>query len=275
MKYNLGVMQGRLSPPINNQIQSFPEISWRKEFEIARNLGLNAIEWTIDLDSFDRHPIIDPLQKTAVNDLLSTNLISCSTITADFFMQYDPWSTDTSLVNLEIRLETLFRANNLRSKKIIVIPLVDNGSPKTDAHWQYLKTMLINFNSLIEKHDVEIAFEFDIPPLEQIEFLNSLMSSRFGTNFDSGNSASLGFDSIYEIELTKKYLKNVHIKDRMLQGTTVPLGSGDADLLGIGKKLTEISYTGKKILQAARIPNQPEIQTIKEYIMYCTNIGII
>ena len=275
MRVNLGVMQGRLSEPIGGRIQSFPENSWQKEFDMAEKIGLNAIEWTIDLESFDCHPLINPNHKDAITHLLSKYQISCSTVTCDFFMQYTPWITPSSLSDLEARIETLISSKNLFGKKIMVIPLVDEGSPKSDAQWEYLREMLLNFVPLLRRHDTEIAFEFDIPPQEQIVFLESLNSSIFGTNFDSGNSASLGFDSIFEIEVTKNFLKNVHVKDRKFNGMTVPLGSGDADLLGIGKKLNEISYHGRKILQAARVPDQSETKTIQEYVAYCLGIGLI
>jgi hexulose-6-phosphate isomerase len=214
MSVNLGVMQGRLSEPIGGRIQSFPEYSWQKEFDMAEKIGLNAIEWTIDLESFDRHPLINSNHKDAITQLLNRYQISCSTVTCDFFMQYTPWISTSSLSDLEARIETLISSKNLFGKKIMVIPLVDEGSPKSDAQWEYLRKMLLNFVPLLSKHDTEIAFEFDIPPEEQIVFLESLNSSRFGTNFDSGNSASLGFDSIFEIEVTKNFLKNVHVKEQ-------------------------------------------------------------
>ena len=39
MKNEIGVMQGRLSPPINNRIQAFPKNNWKDEFELASIMG--------------------------------------------------------------------------------------------------------------------------------------------------------------------------------------------------------------------------------------------
>ena len=44
-----------------------------------------------------------------------------------------------------------------------------------------------------------------------------------------GNSASLGYDAQEEIDLLGNKIINVHIKDRIRSGTTVPLGTGDTD----------------------------------------------
>ena len=52
-------MQGRLSPIINNQIQSFPFGYWQDEFKMLPTLGLNKIEWTLDQYLFDMNPLLD------------------------------------------------------------------------------------------------------------------------------------------------------------------------------------------------------------------------
>ena len=54
---NLGCMQGRLSPMVNNKIQSFPNIYWQDEFIYAKNLGLKFIEWTLDYKKIFSNPI--------------------------------------------------------------------------------------------------------------------------------------------------------------------------------------------------------------------------
>ena len=44
----IGIMQGRLSRPQNDKIQSFPVDNWEKEFELAAEIGYVCIEWIID-----------------------------------------------------------------------------------------------------------------------------------------------------------------------------------------------------------------------------------
>ena len=48
MKNKIGVMQGRLSPPINKKIQKFPHNYWKDEFSLARKIGFDLIEWVVD-----------------------------------------------------------------------------------------------------------------------------------------------------------------------------------------------------------------------------------
>ena len=59
----------------------------------------------------------------------------------------------------------------------------------------------------------------------------------FGINYDTGNSASKGYDPIVELDLYGKYIDNIHLKDRIYKGSTVPLGEGNADFDTIFKKL--------------------------------------
>jgi L-ribulose-5-phosphate 3-epimerase len=54
----IGIMQGRLSPPVGGRIQSFPVDCWREEFFRAREAGLNCIEWVYEFETEarNRHP---------------------------------------------------------------------------------------------------------------------------------------------------------------------------------------------------------------------------
>ncbi len=40
----LGIMQGRLVPPVDGKIQAFPAGSWERELLLARQAGLDLIE---------------------------------------------------------------------------------------------------------------------------------------------------------------------------------------------------------------------------------------
>jgi hexulose-6-phosphate isomerase len=71
-------------------------------------------------------------------------------------------------------------------------------------------------------------------------------------NYDSGNSASLGYRPDEEFAAYGSRIGSVHIKDRQRGGGTVPLGSGDADLPAVFAGLKALGYRGDLILQVAR-----------------------
>jgi hexulose-6-phosphate isomerase len=55
-----------------------------------------------------------------------------------------------------------------------------------------------------------------------------------------------------EIAAYGQRIVNVHIKDRVLGGTTVPLGTGSADFESVFAALAKAGYRGNYILQTAR-----------------------
>jgi L-ribulose-5-phosphate 3-epimerase len=268
-------MQGRLSKPLNGFIQRFPKSTWLDEFSLAPSLGLNSIEWTIDLEGFEDHPLVAGIPKHDLPKLLVDEGFSHNTVTCDFFMQYDPWVSQESLLELELLLNKLVRSPVLEPTATLVIPLVDQGSPKSQDDWSRLLGLLKDFSPILKSKNMRVAFEFDIEPREQMEFLSALPSDQYGVNFDTGNSASLGFDPLEEIKLIQSRLFNVHIKDRIYKGTSVPLGTGNTNFKVIASCLKKVNYDGKKILQGARIPDQSELDTIRQYIHFCREYELI
>ena len=58
MSHQVGFMQGRLSPIINGAIQSFPWNVWKKEVPVAKSIGLDVMEWTIDQKMLYENPLM-------------------------------------------------------------------------------------------------------------------------------------------------------------------------------------------------------------------------
>jgi hexulose-6-phosphate isomerase len=56
------------------------------------------------------------------------------------------------------------------------------------------------------------------------------------------------------------------VKDRKLGSTTVPLGTGNADIRRVFEKLDEIGYTGGITMQAAR--GEDDVAIAREQLMY-------
>jgi hexulose-6-phosphate isomerase len=274
MKTRLGIMQGRLSPPKNGKIQTFPVNTWEREFQTARDLGLGGIEWTVDADTFRKHPLIDSSKYELVKILSSNTDLYINTVTCDFFMQLEPWQSESGLSKIYEMLITLSSIGNQINGLIMIIPLVDKGSPVTTHDWLRLDEFLKKLEPVLVKNKSRIAFEFDIEPYRQLEFLAKINTSIFGVNFDSGNSASNGFNPTEELARISPYIFNVHIKDRTYKGNTVALGTGDTDFEKISKFFSQNLYNGHFILQGARIAGQTEEQTALQYIDFCKRLQL-
>ena len=148
---------------------------------------------------------------------------------------------------------------------IIVIPLVDNGSLLTKNHEEQILNFLLDNYDFLKSLKIKIAFESDYSPLELKTFISRFPKDCFGINYDTGNSASLGYDPVEELSAYGDRIINVHIKDRVLGGGTVPLGEGNVDFICLFKELKKINYSKNYILQTARSNDNNHSSLIKNY----------
>ena len=265
MSLKIGVMQGRLSKPIHNMIQAFPEDTWEKEFEIAKEIGLNCIEWIFD--TYGKNPIMDKIDQ--INDLRSKFNIEINSVCADYFMENKLF--DELETNIEKNLETLLElAKNCKKigVKIIEIPLIDNSSLKSDTDKKQLVDNLEKIIQEIENLGITITLETDLPPDEFLNLLNMFKDKSIGANYDTGNSASLGYDVNKEIEVLGRKIMNIHLKDRTLSGGTVPFGLGNTNFTDFFTMLKKINYSGDLIIQGAREQEMSPEQDCIKYLRF-------
>jgi hexulose-6-phosphate isomerase len=99
---------------------------------------------------------------------------------------------------------------------------------------------------------VELHLETSLSPQRFALILSRLPDPYVKVNYDSGNSASLGYAPVDEFAAYGGRIGSVHIKDRVHGGSTVPLGTGDADFRALFDCLDDIAYRGDFVLQVAR-----------------------
>jgi len=136
--------------------------------------------------------------------------------------------------------------------RYVVIPLVDNGRLENPEQTEVLHRLLMQRHATLLESNVHIAFESDYAPDPLLHFISLFPADRFGINYDIGNSASMGFAPAEEIAMYGQRITNVHVKDRVLGGTTVPLGTGAANMQAVFSGLKLHQYPGNFILQTAR-----------------------
>jgi L-ribulose-5-phosphate 3-epimerase len=247
----IGIMQGRLSLPTNTQIQSFPINHWEEEFEKASKIGFTSIEWIFD--TLSPNPIVDKMEIRKIDKLSSEFEISINSLCADFFMENKLFNVSEKEIssNLEI-LKILIENCSELEINILEIPLVDSSSIKNEL---FEKEFVNNLNKIIpiaEKNNVILTLETDLPPARFNLLLSDLKSPYVAANYDIGNSTSLGYDPALEFRIMGKWIKNIHIKDRIINGNTVPLGKGNANFELFFSLLSQIEYSNDLIIQGAR-----------------------
>jgi hexulose-6-phosphate isomerase len=127
-----------------------------------------------------------------------------------------------------------------------------------------LVDFLLAQQPFLAEHQLQVAFESDFIPDELSRFITRLPAERFGINYDIGNSAALGFRPTDEFSAYGERVLNVHVKDRLLGGTTVPLDTGSADFGAVFAALSKQNYRGNFILQTSRaaLGNHSEVLSI-------------
>ena len=266
----LGLMQGRLSKPVNGLIQSFPSKTWEKEFYFARKLSLSFIEWTLDYKNLYKNPLLTNPGRKKIKKLCKKYKIKINSITGDCFMQR-PFRKEKKvrLKNKLIKdLDIILKSTSKLKIKNIIIPLVDNGSISNKLEKDILIKELMRYSFFLTKKKINILFETDFSPNENLNLIKKFGNKNFGINYDIGNSASLNFKPRDEFKIFGKFIKNVHIKDRAKYGGTVPLGQGHANFKLIFSLLKKIKYSGNLILQVARGKTGREFESILEHINF-------
>ena len=244
-------MQGRLSQMYENKIQAFPKLTWKEEFSIASNYGFEIMEWIFD--DIQPNPLLTDDGIIEIKQLMQKNNISINAICADYFMTKKLFNESKSDIekNLEILKRIIIQANKLEIS-MIEIPLVDSSSLKNNHNKVEIKNNLEKVISIAEDNNVTIVLETDLNPQDFEEFLTKFKHKSIMANYDSGNSTSLGYDVNEELIILKKWIKNVHVKDRIFGGRTVPLGEGNTNFEEFFSTLSKINYSEDIIIQGAR-----------------------
>jgi len=257
----IGIMQGRLSPPVGGRIQSFPVDSWRQEFSRAREAGLACIEWVYEVETEAGNPLATEAGVGEIKDLVRKTGVAVWSICADFYMKERLVGDDGAPRPQAVEhLHLLLRRASGLGARYIVLPFVDESSLTSAPELEGLLNVLTSLMSRAQQAAVELHLETDLKPAPLAQLLAKMSHPLLRANYDIGNSASLGHDPVEELTLLGPWLGSVHIKDRLRGGGTVPLGTGAADFGACFRGFLQSNYQGPFILQAARVEGMSETE---------------
>jgi L-ribulose-5-phosphate 3-epimerase len=250
---NIGIIQGRLVTPVENRIQCFPRERWADEFELASQAGLDCIEWIYDLYGADANPLATDAGVKKLLELQRIHKVKILSLCADYFM--DRPLVRAAPAELEDRLKTLFwlmeQGHGIGINRVVV-PFVDASRIDTPDELEGVIKVLQEVLLAAERIGIEIHLETSLDPAGFAILLARLPHPLLKVNYDSGNSASLGYAPRDEFAAYGARVGSVHIKDRRLGASTVPLCTGDTDFIALAECLRKVDYKGDFILQVAR-----------------------
>ena len=265
--HQIGFMQGRLSPKVDGKIQAFPWTHWQSEFPAAQALGLGLMEWTLDHDRLHENPLLTDHGRREIAALSEPHGVRVGSLTGDIFMQAPFWRVDGEARRTRLReFDTVLAACVAAGVRHVVVPLVDNGAMQTADHESVVVAELLARASRLRRDGIAVVFECDYPPAQLASFIARLPADVFGINYDIGNSAALDFDCAEEIAAYGERIMNVHIKDRLKGGTTVPLGTGNAQLPRAIGLIIRSGYRGAFVLQTARAEDERHAEVLARYL---------
>jgi len=260
MNNKIGVIQGRLVPKYQDRYQAFPVGMWQDEFKVAKECGLDLIEFILDFNDAEENPLLKEGGVDEIKSIINKTGVSVQTICADYFMEAPLHSSDDKVSEESFKiLEQLLEIAKTLQITDIVIPCVDQSSLETKEAVNRFVEQITKIIPKIEKQNINLSLETDLAPQPFIELLGKLNSKNITVNYDIGNSAALGFDSDEELAAYGDRITDIHIKDRLLGGGPVTLGEGNANFKKFFTKLKEFNYRGPLILQAYRDDEGVEI----------------
>lgn len=268
-----GIMQGRLTPSNGRGIQFFPFENWKQEFDICASVGVDEIEWIFDYEAYENNPLWTEAGSDTVRDAIDRTGVAVLSVCFDYFMRR-PFFKSGAGERQGIRSENIDFVKRIVDgmKRInaclLEIPMVDDSSVKTAEERKLVVDFLHDVLTIADNNDILIGCETDMPVGFFRDFLDEVGHPRIRANYDSGNSSGLGYNHSDEIHSLSDYIANVHIKDRVLHGTTVELGTGNADFDQVFGSLSDIGYKGSIILQAARGEDGKEADIIRSQLEF-------
>lgn len=272
---NIGIMQGRLTLPKGRGIQFFPFDNWEKEFEDAAKIGLTEIEFIFDYDNYINNPLWTNNGIEQIKHSISNSGIKINAVCFDYFMRRPFFKKieqrEQFFIENKEFIKRIIFAMDVLEIHLLEIPLVDGSSMKDVNEKEMFAEFLLQIADS-SPASIKFGLETDMESDDFIFYLKKLNHTNIGANYDSGNSSGLGYDLYKEIRTLDKYIYNIHIKDRLLGGSTVRLGTGNADFDSMFKALEEISYNGSYIIQAARGEDGKELETVKSQKAFIENL---
>lgn len=261
MKLNLvGFVQGRLSRSPVNRLQYYPK-KWDREFIIANKLGLNFIEFFSERKFNLKNLVWTRKGILNYKTRLKENYLRSYTFCDDFII-----SNNINHNKTQNYLKRLIKQIKSLNIKFLILPFYGKSNLTDKNYKLYIKTL----KSITRSKKIKFLIESNISVETFKKIEKEVNTQNLYFLYDTGNRSSLNFDPELDIiQLGKKRLKHVHIKDKNSSGTNVKLGTGKVKFNKIFRALKKIDYEGAFAFETTRL-NEP-VSTMKHNIKFLKN----
>jgi sugar phosphate isomerase/epimerase len=271
MNIKLGIMQGRLTPPVVGQADDFfVGEHWKDEFEKIKKLEnitlfdsaykkneISFIEWVITKNTFKNNPLFKKsLKSYPIIAVSAYNMLDKSFYKPEF---------------LEENLKPILDAARKNNIKCVNIPLREFSNIQNE---EIRKQFIKNIRPYGRKYrDIMFTFEFECWPNEILEVTKGFKNFRLTYDTAVINSFKGKQSHKFFLETLHKYIYNVHLHDKLIKGKSVDIGEGEVDFHEIIANLMLVyKYKGNFTLQTNRGEPKKEIITMASHMKYFIRI---
>lgn len=267
----IGTMQGRLLPMIGDRIQEFPRDNWEREFALAADIGYDTIELTIEMASYDIHPLCSETGRKRIIELSRGTGVGLAGLCCDVFMECPLTAEDDDAqAKSGLMLANLIRASGELNLPMIEVPAMGANSLKAPEARDRARRALENVLPLADDAEIDVILESDLAPVDLAAFMDEIDHPRLGINYDTGNSTWFGYEPDDELPRYHRHVRNIHIKDCTLKDYSVPLGQGETRFDRVFALLRDFDYKGDFVMQAAR--QDDDLKAGRDYLIFTQNL---
>jgi len=246
----IGVMQGRLSPRPENRLQAFPHQTWPDEFAQAKRLGFSYLEWIYEAERAQENPIASAAGRAAIRACAAESGLPVGSVCADYFMIHRlAGGTESERGQHAAALRELIRWTRELGATRILLPLLETSALPTSGHVLEATESIRSVCPALEAYDVTLGLEMEIPGEAYAALIRGIGSPYVRAYYDTGNSTAQGLDIALDIVPLLPLLEAVHVKDRLVGGTSQPFGRGAANFAGFFGVLAKAGFRGDFLTQ--------------------------
>lgn len=249
-EHRIGVMQGRLSPRPENRLQAFPHQTWPDEFAQAKRLGFSYLEWIYEAERAEENPIASSAGRAAIRACAAESGLPVGSVCADYFMIHRLAGGSASERRAHAAaLSELVRWTRELGATRILLPLLETSALETREQVREATESIQSVGPALEAYDVTLGLEMEIPGEAYAAVIRGIGHSHVRAYYDTGNSTAQGLNIATDVLPLLPLLEAVHLKDRVVGGTSRPFGRGAANFKGFFSVLAQAGYQGDFLTQ--------------------------
>jgi sugar phosphate isomerase/epimerase len=257
----LGVTQGRLVPPLDGQLQCFPQASWAHELSLAAEIGLDYVEWLAEQQHNPDNPIWSAEGLEQIRAAHRRAGLRPYSVVNDYVIDHDLTGPGDALAQT-LRLLDQAEALGLRT---LVLPLYE-ASEVQGHDYRRFRDPLREIADRTAGANILFCLETILTGAAFLELIDIVDRANVFACFDLGNRIALRQDVCGDIRLVGSLIRHIHIKDKDDEGRNVFLGTGRLDFYRVFEALASMSYRDAFTFETLR--GRDPVETAKFHKMF-------